>query len=53
MESVGDGSVGAIGMSRSRCPVSERVQELCSSGARVVLVEIVDVGVPRLKSVKV
>ena len=49
MESVGDGSVGAIDMSRSRCPVSERVQELYSSGARVVPVEAVDVGVPLLR----
>ena len=49
MESVGDGSVGAIDKSRSRCPVSERVQELCSSGARVVLVKAVNVGVPLLR----
>ena len=39
MENVDDGSVGAIEMSRSRCPVSERVQELFSSRTRVVLVE--------------
>ena len=49
MESVGDGSVGAIDMSRSRCLVSERVQELCSYEARVVLVEAVDVGVHLLR----
>lgn len=45
-ESVGDGSVGATDMSRSRCPVSKRVKELCSFWNLVVLVEAVDVGVP-------
>ena len=50
MESVGDGSVGAIDTSRSECPVSERVKRaLLVLESCVVLGEAVDVGVPLLR----
>ena len=48
-ESVGDGSVGATDMSRSRCLVSERIKGLCSFWDPCGSGRGCDVGVPLLR----